>query len=869
MVDDHPGPRYAPHGGPDEHHLVPPTIHDRTMTEPLDSPTDPGASAIDTAGPVTTPAGDTKATSDSSMTPRQAMWAIFIVSVAGLLLEVAYTRVVSYKLWYYYTYLVIGLALLGLGSGATAVVLSPRLRAMSTRSVVIGGSLWSAVTVVIGYLVVSFMPIETLALWEYGTKDSVLNFGSLLIICFALFVTFTGIGVIVSTLLGRGGPRINALYFADLIGAAIACAVVVFLITWTSPPAVIMLASVMLAALAASTMPSTSGALRAVVGVAAIALLLISTVTNLLPDPRPERSKSKPGEHRVFSDWGPVFRVDVDELADRDDLKVLVHDGTWGSALNKFDGDPSGVTRFETDPRSWPFDVLGEPAGEQLIIGSAGGNEIVTSLTRGSENIDAVELNPVTVGLVRDTFADFTGNLTSFDQVNLTLGDGRTFLARSDKSYDLVWFVAPDSYAANNAASAGAFVLSESYLYTTEMIETTLEHLSDRGISVAQFGEVNFSERPNRTARYVLTAREAFKRLGVDDISRHILVATSTDPLSGGLSTIILKREPFTDEEVQRFVEAIPNAEPSTLIYAPGVQGDEGIVSRLPLLDDDQLRSELASYPYQIHAITDNAPFFWHFSTFDDVVSRITSSIDAADRETAVGERVLLLLASIATIFAAAFLVLPFIKIRKTWATLPGKGLSAIYFAALGLGFMFFEVTLIQQLSLFLGYPTYSLTVTLASILVFTGLGSLLSARIRTAPERVLVMLLGALAVLTAFYRFALPSITDAGLSMPFTLRVIVAFILVSPLGLCLGMFMPTGLRTVSDLSDHADEYVAWGWAINGAFSVVGSVLTTVLAMSWGFRTVQLIALLVYIIAGAAFWALRRTNADTIAASRA
>lgn len=800
------------------------------------------------------------------MSPRNAMWAIFVVSVAGLLLEVAYTRVVSYKLWYYYTYLVIGLALLGLGSGATAVVLSARLRAMSTRTVVVGGSLWSAVTIVVGYLVVSYIPIETLALWEYGTRDSVANFGALLIICFALFVTFTGIGVIVSTLLGRGGSRINALYFADLIGAAIACAVVVFLIAWTSPPTVIMLAAVMLGLLAVAMMPRDSATARVVVAIAALVLLVISTATNVLPDPRPERSKSTPGEHRLFSQWGPVFRVDVDEIPGRDDLKVLVHDGTWGSALNRFDGDPSEVTRFESDPRSWPFDVLGEPARDQLIIGSAGGNEIVTSLTRGSEHIDAVELNPVTVGLVEDTFADFTGDLTSFDQVDLTLGDGRTFLARSDKDYDLVWFVAPDSYAANNAASAGAFVLSESYLYTAEMIETTLEHLSDRGISVAQFGEVNFDERPNRTARYVLTAREAFERIGIDDMSRHVLIATSTDPLSGGLSTIILKREPFTDAEVDRFVRSIPNADPSTLIYAPGVEGADSIVARIPTLDDEQLRSELADYPYQIHSITDDGPFFWHFSSFDSVISKITSSIDAADRETAVGERVLLLLASIATVFAAGFLILPFIRIRRTWATLPGKGLSAVYFAALGLGFMFFEVTLIQQLALFLGYPTYSLTVTLASILVFTGLGSLISGRIRTAPERVLLALLGILAALTAFYRFALPSITDAGLGLPFSMRVVLAFVLVAPLGLCLGMFMPTGLRTVGDLSDHADEYIAWGWAINGAFSVVGSVLTTILAMSWGFRTVQLIALAVYVVAGVAFWALRRSNAEVLAA---
>ena len=101
-----------------------------------------------------------------------------------------------------------------------------------------------------------------------------------------------------------------------------------------------------------------------------------------------------------------------------------------------------------------------------LIIGAAGGNEIQAALTYGAGHIDAVELNPVTVDLLRDEFADYSGNITEHPDVNYIQGDGRTFLARSDEEYDLIWFVAPDSYAASNAATAGAFVLSESYLYT-------------------------------------------------------------------------------------------------------------------------------------------------------------------------------------------------------------------------------------------------------------------------------------------------------------------------------------------------------------------------------------------------------------------
>ena len=113
------------------------------------------------------------------------------------------------------------------------------------------------------------------------------------------------------------------------------------------------------------------------------------------------------------------------------------------------------------------------------------------------------------------------------------------------------------------------------------------------------------------------------------------------------------------------------------------------------------------------------------------MVSNITHSIAVSDWEDTVGERVLVLLLIIAAIMAAVFLLLPFVAIRRDWSELPRKRISFVYFASLGLGFMFFEITLIQRLTLFLGYPTYSLTVTLMSLLVFVGIGALLSGRIQ------------------------------------------------------------------------------------------------------------------------------------------
>src|SRR5207248_1759034 len=253
----------------------------------------------------------------------------------------------------------------------------------------------------------------------------------------------------------------------------------------------------------------------------------------------------------------------------------------------------------------------------------AGGNEVLASLYFDAAHIDAVELNPVTYRFVTGKFADYDGHFTDNPRVNYVIDEGRGYLARSDRKYGLIWYPAPDSYSATNAATSGANVLSESYLYTREAITDSFDHLQPGGTLAAQSGEFDHDARPT----------------------------------------------------------------------------------------------------------TDDAPFFWHFTPYDDVISNFSHPIRRGDAEIALGERVLLLLLVVAVVLAAIFLLLPFVAVRSIWRGFPRKPRSALYFASIGLGFIFFEITLIQRLTLFLGYPTYSLTVTLASILIFTGVGAFLSSR--------------------------------------------------------------------------------------------------------------------------------------------
>jgi predicted membrane-bound spermidine synthase len=160
---------------------------------------------------------------------------------------------------------------------------------------------------------------------------------------------------------------------------------------------------------------------------------------------------------------------------------------------------------------------------------------------------------------------------------------------------------------------------------------------------------------------------------------------------------------------------------------------------------------------------------------------------------------------------------------------------------------MLLEVALLQQFVLLLGHPVYSLTVTLFSLLLGTGIGSLVSRRV--TPERVRAAALRGLVAIVAIALLAaavLSSLIDIAVPWPLELRVAATAGLLIPVGVLLGMPLPAGMRI---LSASRPELIPWGWGINGALSVVGATMAIFIAMNWGFSTTLATGALVYSVA--------------------
>jgi hypothetical protein len=229
----------------------------------------------------------------------------------------------------------------------------------------------------------------------------------------------------------------------------------------------------------------------------------------------------------------------------------------------------------------------------------------------------------------------------------------------------------------------------------------------------------------------------------------------------------------------------------------------------------------------------------------------------------------LLMLLLVAVIVAAILLALPFLVTRESGADrpphVPDRWRLLVYFAALGLGFMVVEISMIQRFSLLLGYPTLSLSVSLFTLLLATALGARWSAWVQGDVRRRLLMTAAAMWVVTLLYLFISDAVTDQVLAWSEAGRIALVMVMLFPIGVMLGMFLPTGVDRARELAGFAGadtgRVVAWCWAVNGFFSVIGSTATTMLSMTFGFDRTLVIGLVLYAVATAVMVTGRTTRA--------
>jgi hypothetical protein len=514
----------------------------------------------------------------------------------------------------------------------------------------------------------------------------------------------------------------------------------------------------------------------------------------------------------------------------------MVVDDTGYTTMYRWQGEQT-LDFFRDNVIALPYGLKQSPSA--LVIGPGGGKDVLTALAMGSSRVTAVEVNPLIVRAVDERFAPFTGALYRRPDVELAVDEGRSYVRRSDRRYDVIQ---ASAVFGRMAPAAGAFTLSENNLYTAEAFQDYWDHLQPDGIlTISRF----IFER--ETLRLVSLGLHLLEAQGVADPAAHLAVIKER-----GLANFMLKRSPFTPGEIAELRRRAGELE-FDVVFLPDRRDGRGVFPRL--IASGGSAAFYRDFPYDITPTSDDRPFFYYMFKPADFLQLFTFP-----EKSQFEDRAVLTLRNLLVVvggFVALFLLLPLLVWRRGGLHQPHAGRRLLYFACLGLGFMFIEIGLLRRFILFLGPPIYSLAVVLCSLLIFSGLGSLLADRVSAGTERrALGKALLALLLLLVFYIYALPYPLQAWMALPVAARCLLAGLLLVPLGLLMGMPLPLGMR----LWHRDGSGVPWAWGVNSATSVLGSLLAVVAAMNLGFDRTLLGGGIIYLLALAVVLLPRRTE---------
>ncbi|MCA9620971.1 MAG: hypothetical protein KC731_18240, partial [Myxococcales bacterium] len=686
----------------------------------------------------------------------------FALSAVLLTHEVALVRLLSYATDPRLVSGAISIAFAGLGGGSILVAVLPRAHHAGLRLRLARLSAWLGVAILAqSALFARLSPYLSAASWTAVVTRAL----PILLLC-AIPYVLGGAALSIATTAAR--TEVHRVYGYGLAGSALGCfALFPFLRSLGLPLILVALAGVAALTGVAMMLGVPAQKRRWSEPLAAVALCLVGFpfATRLLPfQPDPTdlmaiAAKTYVATHpdeprgwqpqRDFAAWDPVSRVEVFTfprdfglLNGEAPIKLVTQDGGAGTILVDFRGHDDAERAWTHRSVYATGYFLGPAPKRALVVGLGGGVDVVTALAHGAGQVTGIEINRTILDVSSRHFRAFSGEVLNDPRVTLVHADGRSFLEHAGargETWDHIQMSGADTYS---AGSAGAFMFSESYLYTEEAFERYLRALAPGGV----LSLIRFGPEPLRT---VVTASEALRRLGVRDPRRHFVVLRQ-----GICAGIAISREPFAEASVLHLLDevlastrgagvSLPMWEamgfgintPIQLDYVPGFT-KAGLYADVltAAAEPAALDRLLATFPLDYSPSTDDRPFFFQFLKPADWLRLEELGDDNFFAKGLLGH---MRLVAGFLVLAAALTLLPLVVLRRREreATTTLRRPSALaFFGGLGLAFMLVELALIQRTGLLLGHPTYSVSVTLATLLVGSGTGAAYSRRLRARP---------------------------------------------------------------------------------------------------------------------------------------
>ncbi len=800
---------------------------------------------------------------------------IFLCSLPSLAYEIALMRIFSVSLWYHFAFMIVSIAMLGIGTSGTILSLYPKLRNLSNIGIY---SLLLGIGISTSYLLSNHIPFDPVKLsWS---KLQLFYIGIFYII---LSIPFFFAGLVIATAFSCIGERSSLLYGADLLGAGIGSMGILYLVTIMGPDRAVFILSCV--ALLASFV--ISGKKLKVIS----SILILINFSLLFFHPKYidlrmspykglEIALRYPGAEHLKTYFSPFSRMDtfkspavrfapgislryLDALPEQIGFSI---DGGEISAITSA-GDRQSLKFLRYLPSAVAYEIppsfpayQGEIKGGQgvfedvLILEPKGGIQALVAGYYNVENIYKVESNPLIVKVLRDEFADFSGGIYKHRTWS---GLGRYRLKSMKKQFDII------DISLMGTIPSGSFGISEDYRFTLEAFKEYFRYLKPDG-----FLSVNlFILPPPRTElRLTNTILKAMEEFGVEDREKHLVALRSW-----GSICILAKKSPLTFKEIEA-IKMFVKEKRFDFIYYPGIKEEETNIF-IQTLSNEYFRafqniinpethaSFIQNYIFDISHVSDDRPFFHYYLRFENI--REIYKIMGGKWQYFVEEGFILPAVFIQVLILSLILILlPAITKEKAKVKVEGKegkssNLSLYllpYFAFLGIGFMFVEISFIHKIILPLENPSYAFAVVLTSILISSGIGSLLSYRVSFLRSSYVVV---AISFLIILYSILLPFFSNIISPYSILIKIISVFFILMPIGLLMGIPFPLGLTI---LSERNKILIPWAWAINGCFSVLAPIMTMMLALTIGFKMVLWLGAFSYMMAFIALRVYRRDH---------
>lgn len=747
---------------------------------------------------------------------------LFSMSFSILLFEILLTRYSSVILWNQLVFVAVSVGLFGISLGAVWAFFSekrnPSLSSLAWLCFLFSVSLLASTALYF------LTPISVFSLKHTGLV--------LLVSFFLFFWPFFFGGAVISSILNQRKDAIGSYYAFDLAGGSLACVLFVALLKITSAENLIFLIAAIGLLNARLLTADSAPKQRLLFSILALSALLAFGAGENFHGFRIRYAKGhqeKPGRH---VEWNAFSRIsvagalssldpEIDRVGTDPSFRKKIPEQVF-MEIDSFVAMP--ITRFE-EHRLEDLDFLKQNVTSLAyllkknpsvyLIGPGGGRDVLAALAFHSRKIKAIELNPNIVKIVRKRFGSFSGGIyDGWDPVETIISEGRSYLARHNDRYDIVNALLVDTWA---SSMSGSLSLTENHLYTLEAFSEYLKKLEPDGlITVSRW----IQNPPRQMLRIAVLGHFALKKIFPESNPlRHLFIAgvASPDNPEQVLGTCLIKKSPFTDEEI-RTLENYCQENHFSVYYSPSGIQQRGFVE----WNTADIQNYIEQYPYDISPPTDDRPFFFMTLKPRNFPAHLRVQ-DKTDDIKWLSNVLLFLMASLA-VFAAIVLVF----CLKHHPIKP-----ALFFSGIGVGFILIENVLIAAFNVFLGYPTYSLIVVLFSLLFFAGLGSLSADR--TGIYRNLSRfkkIISGLCLLLLVFALSHRVILGFLYFLPNAVKILFTLIFVGAVGFMLGHAFPVGTHVFC----REKKYLfPWVWAINGAASVAGSALAVCLSLCFGF----------------------------------